>query len=302
MKKRYCTNCGYEDNHHKLICPNCGHIINDIDENIKYLVNDKISNMTGDKILDIILEFIKSHLYGITLTITLIAVIVPNIIINNNMHKDEISTKLVKKIDYKDFDSIVKDILISTYNRENLDKYRYSTYYAVNKNELDDNYDNFIKAYDYVKSLNIDYYLLFNLQIYGDELLHSTKEELFNKYDEVTANDIYDTQRSIYEYAITDESIFNDIEDVKNLYVSFCKCQNKNCNELPWNDIYIEDKIDTFYHFSFVKRNGKWYFLKVAKHEAATMPDDKYLGVVHNGIFKKYNEDDFNKLNNIEFN
>ena len=296
MKKRYCINCKYEDNHHKLICPNCGHMINDIDENIKYLVNDKISNMTGDKILDVILEFIKSHLYGITLTITLIAVVIPNAILSNNMHKDEVNNiKIVEKTNYKDFDSIVKDILVSVYNREDLTKYRYSNYYKVNNKVLDDNYNNFIKAYDYVKSLNIDYYLLFNLQVYSDELLHSTKEELYSKYDEVTADSIYSTQKSIYELAITDESIFNDIEDVKNLYVSFCKCQSNNCNEIPWNDIYIDDNIDTFYHFSFVKRDGNWYFLKVAKHEASTMPDDKYLGIVHNGIFKKYTEEDFNK-------
>lgn len=295
MTKRYCINCGYEDNHHKIKCPNCGHIINDIDENLKYLINDKIENMTSDKIIDVIKEFIKSHLYGVTLTITLIAVVIPNMILSNNMHKNEVNnTKIVEKINYQDFDSISKDLLISISKNENLDKYRYGTYYPVNNNALKDNYNNFVKAYDYVKSLNIDYYILFNLQIYGDELLHSTKEELYSKYSKDIADSIYNTQRSIYELAITDESIFNDIEDVKNLYVSFCRCQNEECIQRPWEDVYIEDNIATFYHFSFVKRDGKWYFLKVAENEAATMPDDKYLGVVYNGIYKKYTEEDFN--------
>ena len=292
--KRYCINCGYEDNHHKLKCPNCGHMINEIDENLKYLINDKISGMTSDKIIDVIKEFIKSHLYGITLTISLIAAVVPNIVLSNNMHKNETSNIITQKINYDDFDLISKDLLVSISKNENLDKYRYGTYYPVNNNALDDNYDNFVKAYDYVKSLNIDYYILFNLQIYGDELLHATKEELYTKYkDTILVENIYSTQRSIYELAITDESIFDDIEDVKNLYVSFCKCPNKECDVKPWEDVYIEDEIDTFYHFSFVKRDGKWYFLKVAKHEAATMPDDKYLGVVYNGIYKKYTEKDF---------
>lgn len=83
-KKKYCTFCGAENKAEDLLCYRCQENLNAEDELLKdFLIErtkDKLKGNLDDSLRDIIMNFLKSHLYGMVFTISLVAAISINVI------------------------------------------------------------------------------------------------------------------------------------------------------------------------------------------------------------------------------
>ena len=78
-KKKYCTFCGAENRLDDVLCCRCQQNLNAEDELFKdFLMNhtkDKLKGKMDDSLRDIIMNFLKSHLYGMVFTISLVAAV-----------------------------------------------------------------------------------------------------------------------------------------------------------------------------------------------------------------------------------
>lgn len=296
MDKCYCIHCGVENKKKSIKCKACHKLLRPVDELVLDLVKDKFVDESKESITNFIINFIKTHIYGIVLTITIITSVVASSVVDDIPSDKVVSERpvVINKINYSDYEGVMKDTLVALTSNQGIDKYRYGTYYKVNESKIDDHLSEFMNDLDKVKSSNKRYYLLFNLQVYTEDMVHYTKiEQFMDKYkDEVLANEFYNLHNDMYALAISDEAIYPYVEDVKNLYVTICECKDDACTPNPFLDDLIEGT-KTFYHFTFLKRDGSWYLLKLASEEVATMPDSSFLGAVYNGNYQRFSYEDF---------
>ena len=79
----YCIHCGSENKKNK-ICRVCNRPVKEIDIKILEYIKGKVSGDVIDSVTDTIISFIKHHIYGIVLTISIIVSVSSNVIIRNN--------------------------------------------------------------------------------------------------------------------------------------------------------------------------------------------------------------------------
>ena len=77
---KYCIHCGSENKKNQIKCRVCQNNINEMDENIKNYFYGEIEGNISDSIKNLIIAFIKKHLYGVLLTLTVVSVTIPNIL------------------------------------------------------------------------------------------------------------------------------------------------------------------------------------------------------------------------------
>ena len=299
MNKCYCIYCGTENNKDDLKCRACEKVLEPVDEILTTFIKDEVKDKLKDKVIDttkdFIISFIKSHIYGIVMSISIIGVVLTNVV-SSPIPKENIVTErpiVINKLNYNEYEGIIKDVLISINNNEDLTKYKYGTYYKVNKDKIDDYYYIFARDLDSVRKSNTRYYLLFNLQVYTYDMIHYwNKNDFINKYqDEQLGNEFYELHNAMYKLAVTDEEIYPFVEDVRNLYITIMKCTDEACTPNPNSYDYLGS--NRYYHFTFIKRDGSWYFLKVAEDEVSTMPDSSFLGSVYKSEYQRFSFEDF---------
>lgn len=299
MNKCYCVHCGTENKKEDFKCRACEKVLEPVDELLTTFLKTQTKDKVKDKIIDTtkdyIIAFIKSHIYGIVMSITIISGVVANVISSPVPKENIVESKpdVINKLDYKEYEGIIKDVLVSINLNKDITKYRYGTYYKVNNDKLDDYYYRFERDLNEVKKSNTRYYLLFNLQYYSYDMIHYWNlEDFIKEYkDEQLGNEFYELHNEMYKIAVSDEEIFPYVEDVRNLYVTIMKCEDENCTPNPNSYDYLGS--ERYYHFTFLKRDGSWYLLKLAETEVSTMPDSNFLGSVYNGEYQRFSFEDF---------
>ena len=93
MKYCYCPFCGTKNSVKNKKCVSCKKKIKEVDQDFMNLVTGSVQGKIEEGILSVILSFIKAHTYGVLLSITLIAVTVPNIVLANNKPKNIVQEK-----------------------------------------------------------------------------------------------------------------------------------------------------------------------------------------------------------------
>lgn len=90
-KKKYCTFCGAENRAEDLLCHRCQENLNAEDELLKdFLLDhtkDKLKGNLDDSLRELIMNFLKSHLYGMVFTITLVAAVSVNVIAGGGIQR-----------------------------------------------------------------------------------------------------------------------------------------------------------------------------------------------------------------------
>lgn len=266
MNKCYCIHCGVINDSKRKLCSSCHKRLRPYDKDFEYLITDNIDGEIRGSIVSTILAFIKSHMYGVILSITLVSVIVPNIVLSNkgNTVVEKPGVLLSSEFrsgEYNNYQDLFKDFLVSLDKKEDISKYRYSTYYDLGGIELEDRYNFYLSQREYFADNDEPFFL---------EYIR-TKNETSNQ-DEVKRE------------AIGEESLYNDIEDVQTYYIYLMPCYGDDCHEHV--DVGTAP-LDMFY-FNFVKRDGKWYFLRVSYDVAESLPDDKDYGYILRGEIHKY--------------
>ncbi len=266
MNKCYCIHCGVINDSKRKKRTSCHKRLRPFDKDLEFLITDNLDGELRGSIVNAVLTFIKSHMYGVILSITLVSVVVPNIILAKNdaqkvVEKPSVLLSNENAGGYSDYKVLFKDLLVSLDKKEDISKYRYTTYYDIGNTELEDRYDYYVRQIEYLENTNEEYFL----------------EYIRGKYEDVNEDDVR-------KYGIGNENLYNDIEDVELYYVYLMPCYGDDCHDQV---DYGMSPIDLYY-FNFVKRDGKWYFLRVSPDTAENLPDDKDYGYILNGVIHKY--------------
>ncbi|MBQ8132184.1 MAG: zinc ribbon domain-containing protein [Bacilli bacterium] len=78
--KKYCIHCGHENESSAKFCNECGKLCNEIDSAIIGLIKDDIEGNVIDSITEFIIAFIKHHIYGTILTLTVVTAVGANVV------------------------------------------------------------------------------------------------------------------------------------------------------------------------------------------------------------------------------
>ena len=85
---KYCIYCGTECDNGVAVCPSCNKSFTERENLfIEFLIDktkDKYKGDLEDSIVEIIINFIKSHLYGVVLTISIVGVVVTSVVSNDS--------------------------------------------------------------------------------------------------------------------------------------------------------------------------------------------------------------------------
>ncbi len=89
---KYCLFCGALNEESHKICKKCHKIIKpELNDFLKYLkdnINDELKDKVEDKVTSIIINYIKSHLYGFILTCSIVLSVASGVIVHVNNTKD----------------------------------------------------------------------------------------------------------------------------------------------------------------------------------------------------------------------
>ena len=130
-KIKYCTYCGTKCTDEMAICPNCQKYLDPKEHLfVEYLISktkDKYKGDLEDSIIDAIINFIKSHLYGFILTISIVSVAFTGVVSGDGYIKrvtkepgsEIIEVKPHYSNDQKDIIEVVDDYF---YYARNIDK------------------------------------------------------------------------------------------------------------------------------------------------------------------------------------
>lgn len=83
MKACYCPSCGTINNPKNKRCMKCDSKLRPYDKDFIKIIYDQVEGDIRGGIVSSILAFLQAHTYGVALSITLIAVIVPNIVLTS---------------------------------------------------------------------------------------------------------------------------------------------------------------------------------------------------------------------------
>ena len=81
MKKCYCPSCGIVNNIKNKKCMKCDAKLKPYDEYLVKLLYNQVEGDIRGGIVSSILAFLKAHTYGVLFSITLLATVIPNIVI-----------------------------------------------------------------------------------------------------------------------------------------------------------------------------------------------------------------------------
>lgn len=81
MKKCYCPSCGIVNNIKNKKCMKCDAKLKPYDEYLVKLLYNQVESDIRGGIVSSILAFLKAHTYGVLFSITLLATVIPNIVI-----------------------------------------------------------------------------------------------------------------------------------------------------------------------------------------------------------------------------
>ena len=169
MRKCYCIHCMTVNDTHDKVCKKCGETLRPVDQQLKEFAYGETQS------------YIEDEIKG-KFTDLLINIVAPNAA---EVPSDKIVTErpsVFSGSNYTDLQSITEDFLSDVYLGKNTDKYRYHTYYQVNEDVLQDNYDVFYQSSQLIHS-RYPYYLNFILQKYPNDF-HDSKEKIYNQYSD----------------------------------------------------------------------------------------------------------------------
>ena len=260
MNKCYCPFCGTINLLKNKRCMKCDCKLKPYDQDLAKLLYDQVEGDIRGGLVSSILAFLQAHTYGMILTITLIAVVVPNVILasqgneHNVTSKPEVFVSTLSSRGYESLESLYLDFLSDLEQKNSLEKYRYDSYYEVDESKLGDRLTSFFESENSLLP-NHPYYVKFISSAFD-----------FSNPDEE------------YQLNPLDESIAKQIDDLKMLHVYLLDCEG-NC------EYSIEHGSAPFemFYFQFVKRDYKWYFLKVGYESSGYEIDPSFQGYILNG-------------------
>ena len=271
MQKCYCPSCGTINHPRNKRCMKCDSKLRPYDQDLAKFFYDQVEGDIRGGFVSAILTFLQTHTYGMVLTITFIAVVVPNVILANQGNGHNVTLKpsilLTQETNVKQYFSskeMMLDFMKDLTSFKNLDNYLYENYFEVDQNKYHNNLDRLNGVLKEKEASNQDYYLEFARHRYENA-----------------------DQEEVYRYGVGIEEEYEYIEAVDMIMVYVYNCTNNECNGDEGINNSPNSPTDWFY-LHFVKRNGVWYFYQISDDAADCLVDDTYYYYIKDGIESRY--------------
>ena len=271
MNRCYCPICGSINSFKNKRCMKCDSRLRPWDKDLEFLITNQLEGDIRGGIVSAVLTFLKSHLYGVVLSITLIAVIVPNVILTSQENGHNVTLKprilLTQEKNTKKYATskeMMVDFMKDLTTSKDLNNYLYENYFEVDKTKYHNNLDKLKNVLENKEANNQDYYIEFARHHYEN------------------AN-----QEEVYQYGVGIEEEYKYIEAVDMIMVYVYNCLNKECKGDEGINNSPNSPTDWFY-LHFVKRNGNWYFYQVSDDAADCLVDDTFYYYLKDGKESRY--------------
>lgn len=277
--KIYCTKCGTENNINNTDCIKCHEVLNKkhhpLLEYMKSKIKGKFKDKVEDKAFSIIINYIKSNLYGFILSISILASltsVVVNVVLNNN-------TNDIQKVTEKP--TIVSEI---SYEGAGLSAIELTRKYI---NAIDSN------DFDTINGLQLEN---FHKEIY-DKIKEYSDTNLVYDYDVAATNHELVTNNKIYFSYNQDNIYIGESELIRNtdkfgdyttenFYVSIGYCSYNDCKGTYDYGVYYSAGIEV----QLVNVDGNYYILGEKIAQMMGQDEDIMLRALHraNGDTTKF--------------
>ena len=271
MQKCYCPFCGTINHLRNKRCIKCDSKLKPYDQDLVRLIYDQAEGDIRGGIVSAILAFLQTHTYGMILTITLIAVVVPNVILTSQENGHNVTSKpsilLTQETNIKKYytsKEIMLDFMKDLTSFKNLDDYLYENYFEIDKEKYHNNLDRLNEVLKKKEANNQDYYLEFARHHYENA-----------------------DQEEVYRYGVGIEEEYKYIEAVDMIMVYVYNCTDEECKGDEGINNSPNSPTDWFY-LHFVKRNGNWYFYQISDDTADCLVDDEYYYYIKDGKESRY--------------
>ena len=272
MTKCYCPSCGTINNPKNRKCMKCEAALRPYDKDFKKLFLDQVEGDVRGGIVSSILAFLQAHTYGMVLSITLVAVVVPNIVLSNIDSAHEVTSKPEVLLNTKTSTSgyassgdLMNDFMKGLSSNGNIDRYLYENYFDVDSTVFNNRLDLFYQVIENENNKNEAYYL-----------------EYFKYHNYKNAD-----QNEAYREGLGNTIDYHLIEEIDVLSVYVVRCIDAACTGYEAINNPPESPIDRFY-FTFVKRDGEWYFYRISDSMAEALVDDTFYYYLKDGVATRY--------------
>ena len=261
MEKIHCIYCNEQNDEKNVKCSKCGKELDELDQYLLKLIKGDFTGLAKDKLIFLIEAFIKQHIYGIVLTMTVIISAATNIIVraenapvveeftnppvvintSQKVKQDGIAAQLSEE-QLMNYISILDQKDFNNYDRLSYD-YTFGTNYYDELVQEGNGLEDFIKKYGR-KVLYFNVYDIYSYENYNSKYPEELKLVESTYLKPLTDSNTLPTGEDIQ---------IDGLEDVKGYNVQVMACEDRVCRKS-----YINTKI---YQVIFIKVNGEWYYL-----------------------------------------
>jgi len=268
MKKIHCIHCNHINEDEKITCEKCGKELHEIDAYFVKLVKGDITSFAKDKVFFLIEEFIRTHIYGFVLTLTIVVGAATNIlarasnapVVNNFTTPQQTISTTTEKVNEDGIAAQLSEeqmmnliILLDQKDYESYDKLAYDYTYGTNIYEQLVEEEKGLEAFIKRFRNKILYYNTYDL--YDSETYTPKHQDIKDAIHKTLLKPITNPN----ELPTGDDIKIDNLEDYRAYFLEIMACDDAKCR-----GSYLATGEFTVV---FVKVDNAWYYLYSSKDQ-----------------------------------
>ena len=262
MKKIHCIYCNALNKEEDKKCIKCDNYLHEIDQYYLKLLRGEIEGKIKDNIFAFLVSLVKQHIYGVVLTLTVVAGVTTNVIarmdnaptVNNitNTSSVEVSERQIVNDDYiaAQFSTEQLINIVSTLDQKDYDTYNKLSYdYAFGTNLYDELVSEGHGLEDFIRKYGNKVIYYNSHDIYDTETYHSAYPEVIEQVESTVLKKL----TSPNEFPTGPDIRIDNLEDIKVYHLQAMACEDTVCR-----GSYLATRE---YGIVLVKVNSEWYYL-----------------------------------------
>ncbi len=265
MKKIHCIHCNSINDEKNVTCKECGKELNELEQYFVKLVKGDLTGFAKDKLFFLIEEFIRTHIYGIVLTLTIIVGATANIIARGDNAKVveeftalQSTTSITEKVNEDGIAAQLSEeqmmnliILLDQKDYESYDKLSYDYTYGTNLYEQLVEEEQGLEAFIRRFRNKILYYNTYEL--YDSETYPPHHQDIKDAIHKTLLKPITNPN----ELPTGEDIKIDNLEDYRSYHLEIMACDDAKCrgSYLATGEFEVV----------FVKVENEWYYLYSSK-------------------------------------